>query len=266
MSKLSIVIITLNEAQRIGKLLTDLSQQSYREFEVLVIDSNSDDDTCRIANDFSDKLPRLTVHQMQQRGASLGRNTGATLANYPRLLFLDADVRLPSDFLARSMNKLETSGLEIAGIYMGSDGLPLHYRFGYLLINMGMFAMQFSFPTAVGACIFSSKRIHQDINGFDEDIVLCEDCDYVKRASRTWRFRFLPITFQFDPRRLAQDGLFKTGFVYLRANVHRFFVGELRNNEIDYQFGHYDDHNGHTSPQGLMQKISALLRRFKTSP
>ena len=77
------------------------------------------------------------------------------------------------------------------------------------------------------------------VGGFDEESVLCEDCDYVKRASKTWRFRFLNMTFGFDPRRLDQDGVVETGMTYLKANVRRFFEGEMRNNEMNYQFGHY---------------------------
>lgn len=265
MQKISIIIITLNEAQRIGNLLRDLSWQTYRDFEVIVVDSNSDDDTCGIAETFTEQLPALTVHQMPTRGVSLGRNTGAALAQHPRLLFLDADVRLSPTFLARAMNRLNHSGLEVAGVYMGSQGLPLQYKIGYGLFNAGLFLTQFGFPTAVGACIFSSKRIHNEINGFDEQISLCEDCDYVKRAARTWRFRFLPMVFQFDPRRLTQDGLLSTGWTYLHANVRRFFFGELRNDEIRYQFGHYDD--SQTEPQNPLRKLfDAINSKFRTDP
>lgn len=95
------------------------------------------------------------------------------------------------------------------------------------------------FPTAVGACIFSTKGVHRDIGGFDESISLCEDCDYARRASRAYKFRVAPLKFEFDARRLNQDGVFKTGLTYLKANIHRLFKGEIRNNEISYSFGHY---------------------------
>ena len=49
MTPISIVIITLNEAERISNILRDLAQQSYQNFEVIVVDSNSEDDTCQIA-------------------------------------------------------------------------------------------------------------------------------------------------------------------------------------------------------------------------
>ena len=124
---------------------------------------------------------------------------------------------------------------------MGADDLKFFYKIGYKLFNFGLYFTSFFFPTAVGACIFSTKKIHDEMKGFDLQIVLCEDCDYVKRAKKISRFKMIPIAFQFDPRRLEQDGFFKMGFTYLRANIRRFFLGEMKNNEIEYKFGHYDD-------------------------
>ncbi|OCH21693.1 glycosyltransferase family 2 protein [Aliivibrio logei] len=241
MSSVSIIIITLNEEKKIGRLLSDLTKQTHQKFEVIVVDSNSDDSTCETALTFQDDLPKLTVHKMDTTGVSLGRNTGAALAKYERILFLDADVCLSPDFLSKSLSLLDEKKLEVAGIYMGSKGLPTVHKLGYGLFNVGLFVTQFIFPTTVGACLFSTQRAHRDLQGFDEKITLCEDCDYVKRASQTWRFRFLPMTFQFDPRRLDQEGLFKIGFTYLKANVRRFFFGEMRNNEMEYKFGHYSE-------------------------
>ncbi|KHA61521.1 glycosyl transferase [Vibrio variabilis] len=241
MEQLSIVIITLNEEKRIGRLLENLSQQTYKNFEVIVVDSNSDDATCDVAQAYSNALPKLTVHQMAGRGTSLGRNIGAELAQYERILFLDADVQLRANFLQEAMMQLDEKKLEAAGVFMGANGLPLIHKLGYGLFNVGLYLTQFFFPTAVGACIFSTKRVHKEIGGFDEEIVLCEDCDYVKRASQTWRFRFLNLTFGFDPRRLDQDGVFKMGYTYLSANVRRFIFGEMRKNEMNYQFGHYKE-------------------------
>ncbi|ELA6640827.1 glycosyltransferase family 2 protein [Vibrio alginolyticus] len=239
MEPVSIIVITLNEEKRIGRLMEDLSNQTHKKFEVIVVDSNSDDTTCEVAEFYEGSLPALTIHKMETRGVSLGRNTGALLAKHNRLLFLDADVRLDPTFLSSALSQLQREQLEVAGVYMSAKELPLVHKLGYGLFNFGMFVTQFTFPTAVGACIFSTKQVHQKLDGFDEQITLCEDCDYVKRASKTWRVRFLHLTFGFDPRRLDQDGIFKMGFTYLKANVRRFLFGEMRNNEMEYKFGHY---------------------------
>lgn len=241
MTTVSIVIITLNEEKRIGRLLEDLSKQSHQQFEVIVVDSNSDDNTCEVARGFEQALPSLTVHKMHERGTSLGRNTGAQLAKHERLIFLDADVRLSPTFLTNALYELDNRKLEVAGAYMTAKDLSIGYRLGYALFNAGLFTTSFFFPTAVGACMFSTKRAHKEIGGFDQSIVLCEDCDYAKRAAKTWRYRMIPVSFWFDPRRLEQDGLVKMGLTYLRANVRRFFMGEMRNSEMEYKFDHYKD-------------------------
>lgn len=239
MSSLSIIIITLNEAERIAGLLDDLVQQTYQDFELIVVDSNSEDETCAIAHSYANRLPSLHVEQMQQRGVCLGRNTGARLAQHQRLLFLDADVRLPPDFLQKSLCHLAAKQLEVAGVYLSPKGLSKRYVLGYKLFNIGIGLTQYAFPTAIGACLFSTKSIHNAINGFDTTVTLCEDCDYVNRASKHTKFRMLPIGFTFDPRRLKQDGILKTGSKYLHANLHRLLVGEIRNQKIRYDFGHY---------------------------
>lgn len=237
---LSIIIITLNEEKRIANLLNDLVNQTYKNFEVVVVDSNSEDNTIKIAEGYKEKL-NIKTHVMSKRGVSLGRNTGVKFSENERLLFLDADVRLNKNFISNSIDILDKKELEVAGVYMGAEELAPFYKIGYSLFNAGLFLTSFFFPTAVGACIFSTKTAHNKINGFDEEIVLCEDCDYVKRSSKRYNFKMIPVTFYFDPRRLEQDGFFNMGFTYLRANVRRFFLGEMKKNEIEYKFGHYEE-------------------------
>ncbi|ETD67272.1 glycosyl transferase [Pelistega indica] len=240
-NNLSVIIITLNEERNLPNLLNDLIAQSYQQFEVIVVDSMSTDSTVSVAESYKDRLSLSTV-VMSSRGVSLGRNTGAANANCERLLFLDADVRLKPDFLERSLNYLEKKQLLISGGRIGScgnDGWEI--RAGMALFDWGMMVMQYVFPTSTGACIFSSRIVHEKIGGFDLSIQLCEDCDYVSRASKSFRYRMLPYHFGFNSRRLKQDGLIKTGFTYLRANTRRLFIGELRNNEIEYKFGHYKE-------------------------
>lgn len=236
--RFSIIIITLNEAENLPHLLDDLCAQTRRDFEVIVVDSASSDATLAIAAQYQDKLDLKCV-AMQHRGTSLGRNTGAEHAQYERLLFLDADVRLQRNFLADCIGYLQRKPLLVGGGRIRSSVPDIRYRWGVKLFDWGMLATQYFFPTCTGACIISSQTVHQAIGGFDTRLTLCEDCDYVKRASRTFKFRMLPVFFEFNIRRLEQDGLIKLGYTYLKANVLRFFRGELLNDEIDYPFGHY---------------------------
>lgn len=142
------IIITLNEERNIKNLLSDLCLQTHKNFEVIVVDSDSTDGTIAAANEFSGKL-NLSVIAMSERGASLGRNTGAKNAKYERLVFLDADDRIKPDFLEKSLVALEKSGLWVAGgqIWGGENFMT---RLGIGIFNLGMLITQYFFPDLHG--------------------------------------------------------------------------------------------------------------------
>ncbi|MDR1621813.1 MAG: glycosyltransferase [Synergistaceae bacterium] len=253
MKGVSVVVITLNEERHLAHILGDLERQTAKEFEVIVVDSRSTDSTVAVARSFLGRLP-LRIVEMSRRGTSLGRNTGAAQARYERLLFLDADTRLDPGFLEEAVEELDSRHIQIGGVYMRSSGSSLPVVLGILAFNAGLCFGQYLFPMATGACLFSTRTVHGEIGGFDESIVLCEDCDYVRRASKTKtqkiRFGMLRKHFYYHPRRLEQDGLLRTGWTYLRANLHRLFLGELYGNPYLYRFAHYD-----TSAKGIESDV-----------
>ena len=143
---LSVVIITLNEEKNIGNILNDLVAQQYKNFEVLVVDSNSNDNTVNIANSYQDRLDLRTI-VMSQRGHSLGRNTGAENAKYERIVFFDADVRIAPDFLGNALNALIKRRLLVGAGRMKSSGSSLLNRIGVRLFDLGMVARLGNFQT-----------------------------------------------------------------------------------------------------------------------
>ena len=238
---ISIVIITLDEEARLPLLLGDLAKQSSQDFEIIHVDSNSDDNTVEVSRALSHQFSEYTIIEMPKRGVSLGRNVGAKTATGTRLLFLDADTRLAPGFLDAAITELNLRNLDVGVVCMSAEGLPLHYQLGYGFFNLGMKLTSRLFPTAIGACLFSTPEAHRKIDGFDKQLSLCEDCNYVLKAHQKPGISHGVIKpkFGFDPRRLDQDGAVKTGLTYLRANLLRFFHGELYKNEITYEFGHY---------------------------
>jgi glycosyltransferase involved in cell wall biosynthesis len=89
---LSIVIPTFNEEKYLPGLLKTLQEQTFKDYEIIVADNDSSDATRTIA----------VMAGARVVGGGLparGRNLGAEVARGEWLLFLDADVILPSDFL-----------------------------------------------------------------------------------------------------------------------------------------------------------------------
>ena len=101
---LSIIIPARNEALRLPPLLQSLQAQSWRDFEIIVVDDSSTDHTVEVARSYGAKvLTSKQVGQMQP-GKSNACAYGAQCAQGEWLLFLDADVQLAdADSLMRML-------------------------------------------------------------------------------------------------------------------------------------------------------------------
>ena len=96
----SVVVPTFNRASSIDALLDDLQRQTGGvDFEVIVVDNGSHDDTAEvIARRGRD--PRFRYVLETRRGASSARNAGIALARAPVVAFIDDDVRPRHDWVA----------------------------------------------------------------------------------------------------------------------------------------------------------------------
>lgn len=93
----SIIIPTLNEEHYLPKLLNSLTLQTVKNFEIIVVDGKSVDNTISIVKQYHKQIPKLRFIQSQKANLSLQRNLGARFAQGKWLIFVDADsVLLPS--------------------------------------------------------------------------------------------------------------------------------------------------------------------------
>jgi glycosyltransferase involved in cell wall biosynthesis len=107
--RLSIVLLTLNEGRNILACLDSLARQSVRDFEVIVIDANSDDDTLGKVNAAQHRFPvplRLTA---STRRLPIGeaRNLGRALASAPNIAFISADAEVSVSWVEHALQALE---------------------------------------------------------------------------------------------------------------------------------------------------------------
>ncbi|MBS3052792.1 MAG: glycosyltransferase [Candidatus Aenigmarchaeota archaeon] len=177
---ISIIIPCLNEEKYIGKLLGSIYKQTFRKFEVIVVDGRSHDKTVNIAKNYLKKMD-LKIIISEKRGIGLQRNLGAKNSKYDRLLFLDSDVILHKDYL----KYLETITRKIKLGCATCWNLPITRKnfeiFLYQIINRAVLStFQKIWPAAIGTNIYSNKTYHNRINGFKENI-MWEDVDYIKR-------------------------------------------------------------------------------------
>jgi len=118
MSKISIIVPTYNLGGQVIKTLTSLERQSYKDFEVIVVNDGSTDDTQTLLETYArlgSPFPLKTINQ-GHLGANISRNNGFKYATGDYLLFLDADKNLVESALDDFRRVLD-SHYQLAFVY-----------------------------------------------------------------------------------------------------------------------------------------------------
>jgi glycosyltransferase involved in cell wall biosynthesis len=95
----SIIIPTYNEEKDIGECLSSLNGQSYKNFEIIVVDDGSTDKTKEIIKELHKKDKRVILIEGEHKGPGFSRNLGAKNAKGEILAFVDADMTFDKDYI-----------------------------------------------------------------------------------------------------------------------------------------------------------------------
>ncbi len=120
--RFSIVIPTYNRSASVLDTLQSCFDQTFSDFEVVVVDDGSSDDTRDVLADIED--PRLRVIHQENAGPAAARNNGMRVANGQYIAFLDSDDRWYPSFL------------EVANTCLEEDGEVLLY--GQIIVDRGV--------------------------------------------------------------------------------------------------------------------------------
>jgi len=110
----SIIIPARNEEENLQLLLEDLQTQSLKPHEIICVNDDSSDNTAGVAQTFGASLINLHSKPEGWTGKTWACQNGADLASGSLLLFLDADVRLRKDGLARLVQTYQTADCTIS--------------------------------------------------------------------------------------------------------------------------------------------------------
>ena len=233
---ISIIIPTKNEEKLLPRLLECISNQTFKDYEIIVADANSDDNTVKIAESYGCKV-------VEGGMPGPGRNRGVKAAQGDYFMFFDADVKFNKDFVAQAFEDFQRKYLDVASCFIyPDDESDKDYKVMFDFYNGYVSSAQYFNPGALGSFIMSTRRIYERIGGFDERIKLGEDYDYIKRASKLSKFRILKnVNVQISTRRIDKEGVLKYLTRNFSSEIYRFFVGEITEDIFDYEFANYDD-------------------------
>jgi glycosyltransferase involved in cell wall biosynthesis len=109
--KISVIIPTYNEEKDLELCIESLGAQTHPDFEIIVVDDGSKDNTLEILQNLEKTLPNFKFVKQLHRGPGAARNLAAKHAKGEVLVFVDADMTFEEGFLKKLVEPIEM-GLE----------------------------------------------------------------------------------------------------------------------------------------------------------
>lgn len=183
----SVVIPTYNRAELLARSVESVQRQTYRKWEIIIVDDCSTDDTEQIVKDFEDYRIRY-IRNEKNLGAGASRNRGVELARYKYIAFQDSDDVWRCDKLEKQMEYMSIH-YEYDMVYCS---FLKHYSDGNEIIvpnrqtgnRQGDMRTTLLINNMIGTpTILIKKECFMICGGFDEELRSIEDWDFVVRAS-----------------------------------------------------------------------------------
>lgn len=220
--KFSVVIPLYNKAQYVAKAINSVLLQTFTDFELVIVDDGSVDDSMEIAEKAIIGQPNCKLIRQENAGVSVARNNGVAASQGDYLCFLDADDWWEPTFLEK-MSKFIDEFPE-AGIYganytivnetkhktrVAPIGVDEGFEKGYINYCR-VYAKNLSMPLWTGA-VCMSRSIFDEFGGFQKGIKLGEDFLLWIRIALKYKVAFLnkPLAFYNQDVETANRGMGK---------------------------------------------------------
>ena len=219
-SELTIVIPAKNEVELIPRLLTSLMNQDYSKMSttrVLVADANSTDGTPETVLGFR---KHFNVNVIPGGIPSVGRNQGASLADTPYVLFIDADIELADrSLIRRCVERAQHKQLHcVTTNIICRDGGWVDTIF-YAVNDCFQYASYLHRPFATGMFMLWDRKKFWDLGGFHEQILFAEDYRLSQKVERK-RFGIVRGGVYTTNRRFKRMGHLRVGWLFLKTAMN----------------------------------------------
>lgn len=168
--KISVVIPAYNAQSTIEACLISLKNQTFKDFEIVVVDDGSSDNTADIASQYA-----RVVKPGVNKGEGAARNAGAKALSGEILAFTDADVVVPPGWLERIVKDMEQQKARcVGGGYSGSIGASFMECFEFQELAFRRRNMPEFVSTIVSNNFACDREVFFECGGFPEGFK-CED-------------------------------------------------------------------------------------------
>ena len=198
MSRISVIIPTINEANNLPLLLSDLSIIQ-KEGEIIIVDCGSEDKTIDIANIYGAK-----VFKSEERNRGLQLDIGAKNSKGDWLIFLHADTRLTHDWFRKINSVLNGDTNYIYYFKFKINHKKIIYRVLEILVNCR--SQYFKQPYGDQGLIIHRTTYFKN-NGFRK-IPLMEDVDFLRRFNNKKNLKQLNLPIFISSRKWERTNIF----------------------------------------------------------
>ena len=188
----TVVTPAYNVGKYVGETVDSVLRQSFGDFEYLVVDDGSSDDTVHVARAHADGDPRFRLIPVEHGGVSAARNAGIRAARGRYIALLDGDDRWRPRFLERQVSLIESLPPDVGAVFCRSrsileNGLlvKVHWQRagGY---DFDDFVVRNN-PAGNGSSILVRASCFAEVGGFDEGLPYVEDLEMWLRIASVER-------------------------------------------------------------------------------
>jgi len=238
MTKISIIIPILNEAETIEKLLNHLIKNSSKQniAEIIVVDGGSTDGSLGIVSGRVQSRPiNSTAHEEtaifvlnSEKGRAKQMNTGSKIATRNILYFLHADSFPPKDFDQHIINEVEKGNP--AGCFR------LQFDHNHWWLRLASWLTQFRWRACRGGdqSQFITKTLFDEIGGFDENYIIYEDNILINELYKRKQFTVINKKLITSARRYKKYGIWKLQYHFWAIYVKKWFGASAEELHIYY--------------------------------
>ena len=173
----SVIIPSYNRAEFIVDAIEGVLNQNFTEFELIVIDDGSTDQTQEIVMSIQSKDPRIHYYYQQNSERAIARNKGAALSTGKFLIFLDSDDRFASSTYLSILHEFIQKEKETVGLYFCGANIDYGDRVEKTKLIESENVTQFDFfvkESVIPARVCLSSEIMKH-HSFDPDCIVVED-------------------------------------------------------------------------------------------
>ncbi len=184
----SIVIPAFNSARTLRSSVESAISQTEQNFEIIIVDDGSNDDTLTVGEAIAAQDPRVRVISQTNAGASAARNTGIMAACGKYVALLDADdLWLPHKLESQLavLNSGSGGNAGWCGVYYVDDDLNvLDFRPCLDSDDMFLDILRFRNQSQWMSTLILERKIFDEVGFFDTDLAMIEDWEFMLRLSK----------------------------------------------------------------------------------